>query len=309
MIRRKLIDSAARTLERFYPTAKALYMWRMRRAYQRSEQGPILILQMGKVGSMSVQVGLEKLSLNRPIYHAHFLSPERTKQIEVDRRRFFRTEQHDYVMRPWLNRFLLNQIQMKDDERVWKIVTLTREPVGRNISAFFENLIVEPEEKQGEYRLSSNYYKFDPVVVSVAEPTRLAEIFFSHARHDSPIRFFDREIRAIFGIDVLKSGFNKQQGFQIYKTGSAELLVLKLERLAECAKEAFRQFLNIDDFQIINRNVASRKIYAPLYDAFKKHVVIPESYIDKLYGSAYAQTFYDDEEIAAARSKWSKRQG
>ena len=60
--------------ERFYPMAKALYMWRMRRAYTQSERDPILILQMGKVGSKSVQAGLKAKVPGRQIYHAHFLA-------------------------------------------------------------------------------------------------------------------------------------------------------------------------------------------------------------------------------------------
>jgi putative capsular polysaccharide synthesis protein len=255
-----------------------------------------------------VQAGLENLALERPIYHAHFLSPERTRQTEIDRRQFFRTEQHDYLVRPWLNQFLLSQIQSSDDERLWKVITLTREPVGRNISAFFENLIVEPAENQGEYRVSSNYYKFDPLLVGVDEPAPLADLFFTCARHDSPIRFFDREIRDVFGIDVLQEGFDGEKGFQIYKSERAELLVLKLEQLAHCATDAFLRFLDIEDFELVNRNVGAKKVYAPLYDAFKKHVAIPESYLHELYDSAYSHTFYSDEEIAAAKSKWLKQE-
>jgi hypothetical protein len=291
-------------LEWFYPTAKAKYMWRMRRSYDRYAQGPILLLQMGKVGSKSVQAGLEALHLERPVYHAHFLSEERTAKTEKQRRKFFRTERHTYLMRPWLNQFLLRTFRREDDSKTWKLITLTREPVGRNISAFFENLDVVEGENDGEYQISSDYYGIDPTVVTVEDVGILAELFFSRATHDSPVRFFDREIRDIFGIDVIGSGFPIDKGFEIYTADRVELLVIRLESLVDTASTAMQEFLGIDDFQLINSNIGARKVYAPLYSAFKKHVVIDSDYAAKLYDSDYMRTFYSSEEISRANEMW-----
>lgn len=291
-------------LERFYPTAKALYMWRMGRAFSSYRKGPILVLQMGKVGSKSVQAGLEAQVSDRAIYHAHFLSEERTAQTEEQRRKFFRTNKDTYLRRPWLNQFLLRRYQNFDDGRKWKLITLTREPVGRNISAFFENLEVVPRENDGEFEISSDYYQIDPTIVSVDEPGHLAELFFERATHDSPLQFFDREIRAIFDIDVLKEGFSPEKGYGIYHSERADLLVLRLESLEECAANAFKEFLGIDNFKVINRNIGAKKVYAPLYDAFKRHAVIGTDYANTFYESKFMRTFYTSEEIASARAKW-----
>ena len=176
-----LINWMLEPLNWFYPTAKAMYMWRMRRAYNRYEHGPVLILQMGKVGSKSVQAGLEAESLDRPIYHAHFLSRERTARTEKQRRKFFRTNRHSYLIRPWLNQFLLRTFEENKDNRTWKLITLTREPIGRNISAFFENLDVVRCETDGEFEISSDYYQIEPTIVSVDDTSKLAELFFDRA--------------------------------------------------------------------------------------------------------------------------------
>jgi len=304
MAKTGLASRLLRPLEWFYPTAKSTYMWRQGRRYNAHQQGPILILQMGKVGSQSVHAGLEALDLARPIYHAHFLSHERTAETEVRRREFFRTERHSYLMRPWLNQFLRRTFDKQNDEKVWKIITLTREPVGRNISAFFENLDVVARDTEGEFEISSHYYRIDPTIVAIDDVERLANLFFDRATHDSPIKFFDREIRDIFDIDVLGSGFPIDKGYGIYRTARAELLVVRLEDLAECAGAAFDEFLGIDDFRLINRNIGSNKVYAPLYDAFKRHTVIDSAYADVLYDSDYMRTFYSDEETQAARAKW-----
>ena len=291
-------------LEWFYPSAKAMYMWRMARAYNRYDHGPVLVLQMGKVGSKSVQAGLEAQVLDRPIYHAHFLSRERTARTEIQRRKFFRTDRHSYLMRPWLNQFLLRTFTEQKDRRKWKLITLTREPVGRNISAFFENLDVVPCKTDGEFEISSDYYQIKPTVVSVEDTDTLAQMFFDSAQHDSPLRFFDRELRDIFGINVLGSGFPIEKGYGIYNSERADLLVLRLESLTHCADEALAEFLDIDEFRVINRNIGARKVYAPLYDAFKRNAIIDSEYVDALYDSEYMRTFYSSREISAAREKW-----
>jgi hypothetical protein len=291
-------------LEWFYPSAKAMYMWRMGRAYNRYDRGPVLVLQMGKVGSKSVQAGLEAQILDRPIYHAHFLSRERTARTEKQRRKFFRTDRHSYLMRPWLNQFLLRTFAEHKDKHKWKLITLTREPVGRNISAFFENLEVVPCKTDGEFEISSDYYQIKPTIVSADDTDTLAQLFFDRAQHDSPLRFFDREIKDIFGIDVLGTGFPIEKGYGIYKSDRADLLVLKLESLADCANEALAEFLDINEFAVINRNIGARKVYAPLYDAFKRNAIIDSDYADTLYNSEYMHTFYSDGEIAAARANW-----
>jgi hypothetical protein len=303
----RLIKTMLEPLEWFYPSAKALHMWRLRREFNTHSEDPILILQMGKVGSKSVEAGLDALEMNRSIYHAHFLSRERTAETELQRRKFFRTERQSYLQRPWLNQFILQTFEETRDTRRWKLITLTREPVARNISAFFENLEVVPCDTDGGFEVSSDYYQIEPTVVSVGDLSDLEKMFFERARHDSPVKFFDREIKDIFGIDVLASGFSTEKGYEIYSSSKADLLVLRLESLADCSRDAFAEFLGIDDFQIINRNIGTEKVYASLYSAFKRGAAFDSDYVNTLYNSDYMKTFYSGAEIDAARARWQMK--
>ena len=296
-------------LRRNYRTAKSLYQWRIGRTLSRSSDGPILILQMGKVGSKSVQAGLEALTLNRPIFHAHFLSPERTANTEEKRRKYFRTSQETYLHRPWLNEYLLRCWHDSQNSRTWKIITLVREPIGRNMSAFFENLHVAAAGNSGNFVISSDYYDIAPVAVCIDEPQILADLFYEKAVHDSPKVFFDREIKDIFGIDVLETGFDFDRGYEIYHGDRVELLVLKLEKLESCIAQAMSEFLQLDDFRLINRNIGAAKDYAPLYDVFKRKAVISSEYADRLLKTRYMQTFYSDQEISAVKDRWVRRVG
>jgi len=307
MALRKLINGLVKPLEWFYPTAKIVHTWRMNHAYKRFKKGPVLVLQMGKVGSRAVEAALEKRVSDRPVYHSHFLSRERTAETLESRKEFFRTEKHRWVTRQWVSQYLLRLFESGKDDRTWKLITMTREPVGRNISAFFENLDVVARGTEGEYEISSHYYQVEPMIVSVDDIGPLVELFFARARHDSPIRFFDREIKDIFGIDVFASEFPIEKGYKIYKEGRVELLVLKLEDLARVSGTALDEYLDIKDFQVASRNVGAEKVYAPLYTAFKKYVVVDSDYTEKLFNSDYMRTFYSADEIQRADDLWLKQ--
>jgi hypothetical protein len=301
---RKLAGWGLRPLDWFIPTAKAKFMLRQRYEHGRFDKGPVLVLQMGKVGSRSVEAGLEERVKDRPVYHSHFLSPERVAETEKARRMYFRGERHRYLTRQWLSEFILKTFKAGRNDQHWKLVTLTREPVGRNISAFFENLYMVPTKNEGEFMVSSDVYGLDPMLVSADDVSVLAELFYERAKHDSPLNFFDQEIRDTFGIDVLKAGFPVEKGYEIYGNDRVELLVLRLEDLARCAAPAFKEFLDLDDFELVNRNIASKKHYASLYSAFIRQVAIKEEYVRTLLYSNYMRTFYSEQEIRAAENKW-----
>ena len=189
---RKLIRWGLQPLDWFIPTAKAKFMLRQRYEHNRFDKGPVLVLQMGKVGSRSVEAGLDERVHDRPVYHSHFLSPDRVTETEKARRMYFRGERHRYLTRQWLSEFILKTFQAQRDNRSWKLVTMTREPIGRNISAFFENLYLVPTANEGEFTISSDVYGLKPMVVSADDVGVLEELFYERARHDSPLKFFDR---------------------------------------------------------------------------------------------------------------------
>jgi hypothetical protein len=200
-----------------------------------------------------------------------------------------------------LYQFLFEQIQKKD--RHWKLITLVREPIARNVSTFFENLEVTKKPDSAAYAIKSDYYDFN----IEADPENLDELiglFFDRLVHERPLRYFDDEIKTVFGIDVYASGFPVDKGYNVYQGEYADLLLIRIEDLDKCANTVFKQFLGLDDFKLVQANIASEKIYAPLYKAFKRSVRFPEEYVREMYESAYARQFYSDEEIRGFRQGW-----
>jgi hypothetical protein len=84
------------------------------------------------------------------------------------------------------------------------------------------------------------------------------------------------------------------------------LLLLKLERLKECAAAAMKDFLGIDNFILTNANVGEDKDYRDLYRSFVDSIQLPSSYLDRMYESAAVRHFYSEDEIQGFRSRWTK---
>ena len=190
----------------------------------------------------------------------------------------------------------------------WRILTLTREPVARNLSAFFENIEFKQMDGNDQYEIKSDYYRFGPTIIHLNDLQNLTDLYFEKIIHDAPLVFFDRELKGVFGIDVFSSEFPRSRGYNIYETKYANVLLIRLENLNSCVKDAFKDFLDIDDFSLINTNTGAEKDYAPVYKKFKDSIELPDSYIDKLYNSKYTKHFYSQDEIEKFRKKWRREE-
>ncbi len=254
---------------------------------------PILVYQMGKVGSVTVFYSLRHY-LDQPIYHVHRLNPEYMLVAMEYRFRYAIDDRLKEYNRLEITEmlYLRNQIKMGIDHR-WKIITLVRDPLERNISAFFHEI---------------EYWNFSPDFSngSIDVNEVLGLFLKKHEFHDMPLEWFDLEMKSVFHIDVYDSEFPKERGYHIYHGDNVDLLLIRLENLSSCGEQVISQFLNIEGFKLKNENVANNKDYGEAYKKFKKDVKLPGDYIDKIYSSKYARHFYTDEEIHMFRNKWNR---
>jgi len=290
-----------------YHLAKMFYIRNLEKQFSSHRGSPILIYQMGKVGSSSIKRSLKELELDIPLYHVHFLTDDRIDSIEKDRRRYFNTENLKLLHRPWLYQFLKRHIEKGLKGRKWRVISLVRDPVVRNISAFFENLNITKIDSHPRYRISSDILDIDPLNIALEDVQLLFDLFFDKFQHNEPLNFFDQEIKTVFGIDVFESTFPHASGYQIYRKTNADLLLLRLEDLNQQVEKAFGEFLGVENIALVNKNIGQEKEYARLYKRFKKFVQIPDAYLKKMYDSQFMQHFYSHDEIHQFKLKWGKR--
>lgn len=243
---------------------------------------PLLVWQMGKVGSRTILESLHDQRYRGAMFHVHVLSDYLTRKGEVSRRASIRGNVA----------FLYSDVlreEIRRGDREWKVITLVREPVGRNLSAFFQNLDV--------YLPGVDIGSMDSQV--------LEERFFATFDHDRPVEWFAHEFPEVLGLDIYASAFPKQQGYQVINTGPVDVLVLRMEDLNRVGEGVLAEFLGMEHVSLTRTNVGSSKGYARQYADVKKHVRIPKDYLDRMYDSEYARHFYTQEELAGFRSRWT----
>jgi lipopolysaccharide biosynthesis protein len=258
---------------------------------------PIIVFQMGKVGSRSMVISLRNSlkhsSLDVNVYHIHMLEgiDEYERQVVPQRK----------VPAPLIEhldncRKLKAKIDADKFSR-WNIISLVREPVSRNISTFFQVL---PEEFP-DWRTR---YETGNLTIQM-----LQDMFLSRTGiHQGAENWFEGQLRPLTQVNVFDLDFSKEKGYQIYENGSRfRVLLLRMEDLDKVAKTAVKQFIGLDHFQLIRENESSNKDYFEIYEAFKRFP-FPADYIDRAYSSKYVRHFYTAEEIERFRRKWTAKE-
>jgi hypothetical protein len=236
---------------------------------------------MGKVASSSVYLSLKSIA-GIDAYHVHRLSPS---NIEAVRQEHLRRGASPPDERNGLR--IYNDV-IKPRKTPTKIISLVREPISRNISAFFENL-------------QSFEHASNAVVDSIDV---LIQDFLGRYNHRVPLTWFDDEIRATTGINVYDYGFPHDRGFMILEVAPFSLLVMRHDLNDRRKEEILAEFLELDSFSLQRFNEADDKEYAVAYRDFVKSIKVPAEYADRMLNSTYARHFYNEDELISIRNKW-----
>jgi hypothetical protein len=178
----------------------------------------ILLYQMGKVGSSSVNQALHKAGVTA--IHAHWINDN-----------FYMPEF------PTAKPPIVKAIR-SGDAPAFKVITLVREPVRRSISAYFQ----QPRTYSGlEFRKKS--------------PEAMMQDLLDFYRVDYPDLWFDLELLDLFEFDIYGEPFNYKKGYQTYQKGKHKLLLIRLEDAKRCLPKAIKEFLGVSGCRMLERNV------------------------------------------------------
>jgi hypothetical protein len=281
--------------------------------FLRSERKPpLLVYQMGKVGSTTLVASLRasRTAWDRySIYQIHRLTESGLTSLERNaaaaRARLRGTSHPKRRFHPEharLGRWLRKRITDPRNRRKWDVITLVREPISRNLSSFFQNLAF--------------YYSYDfrarleaaGMETVVAEVREIFEKNCLDRRVDridtNPMTWFDAELKEVFDVDVYASDFPARKGYRIYESERARVLLIRLEDLNRTHSAAMNEFLGIDDMTIVKASAGDAGEFPMVYEAFLRSLTLPAWYVDEIYASRYTRHFYTDEEIRAFRSRW-----
>ncbi len=236
------------------------------------QQDIVLIYQPGKVGSSTVYESLIRAGVN--CIHSHVLISD------------------------WFGgRFIKdgkNGIRVLHNAEKIRIISLIREPIGRDISKYFQSFLeyvifdfVKPDSYEGVNRY-------------LEDNTKMGEC-------GAVFEWFNMEIKEAFGIDVYQYEFDKKKGYQLIQKDNVEILLIKAERLDDC-QEVIGQFTGVEDFTLLNVNVGNEKLYKYAYNELKSTIKIPEYIADFYYkGNKAMDHFYTEEEKREFAKKWIRK--
>jgi putative capsular polysaccharide synthesis protein len=284
---------------------RPIYEWYTRRrgrntiasleSHLRTHDPMLLVHQMGRAGSMTTVNSLRGAGITLPVYHTHWLHP---RNVEKRLARFRDVAESGHPLNVRVGRRISDELQrVGPARRDWKLVTVFREPVARNISVFFLSIEVFVEDFARRHARGE------------LDNAQLLSIFLREFPHDQPLVWFDMEMAEMFGVDVYRQPFPHEQGYQVLRNDRVDLLLIKVEALNACYRSAFAHFLGVNVPELAQTHVTEKDPSRPMYQDFIRDTVLPDEYLDRMYQSAFARHFYSDAELARFRRKWSTAGG
>lgn len=243
----------------------------------------ILIYQMGKVGSSTLEKSINKLGLD--VRHIHSFG--NTNNYKFSGKREIRGIKIRLISKIYKFIFRIRRKKIK-------VITLMRDPVSRNISTMFQevSLMLHLHEKEDNRR-------------SQELDIMLNDFLDRYVDSEIPIKWFDEELKYFTGIDIFNFTFDKEKGSLHIKEGKVELLVLTAEKL-NYNKDIIIEFINNDKFEFINSNVSNEKWYSEIYNKFRNNYKINSEKTEQFYNSKTVRYFYTKEDIKKFKDKWSR---
>lgn len=244
----------------------------------------VLIYQMGKVASKSIEESLKKYTSFENIIHVHHLSYNELDRIEKWYNEELNVSTPDYIK--W-SRKLRDTIEEYKNKVHFKIITLYRDPIDVEISAIFQNLEVGHRDclnTDGQINLKKLLNK----VENIFNNYNINKNYY--------INWYDNELKDVFDFDIynIDKKILSKNGYYIHINRNIEILVMNFHRLQEIFQDAMHEFLKIDNIELYQSNISSDKNYSKEYEEFKSLMHITEESRKKIYSTKYAKLFFNE---------------
>lgn len=250
---------------------------------------PVLVYQMGKVGSSTVYAAIKADMPRTPAYHVHFLSQHLAEHRRSHLQGLPVVPYHIY-----LGEALREQL-LDHPGRAVKVISLVRDPVAFELSNLFQN----PRLIGGNAELGR----------LVAERESMCAALQQRLGSDDGQAYvegwFDREIRSVFDIDVFAEPFDCERGWQRYRSDNVELLVIRLEDLSACGGRVIAEFLGAPSpLHLARANDRTSQAFGTVYRKFADSLKLDPALLQAVYRRRFARHFYTDAERERMFANW-----
>jgi hypothetical protein len=254
--------------------------------FWKNKSQMVLILQMGKVSSSSIYTTIRGRG-GIAVFQFHHSKGINSRKFDegLIRRIYLKS-------RPFLHELtgLLIKRRIRNISIPVKFIVTVREPVSRNVSAYFHNRTRFRKQEAAEQGSATD---------------RARQAFLRSYPHDIPLSWFDAELRSLTGVDVFSYPFDPAKGYGVVKSDRYDILLMHHDLAEKDMLDAINGFLGTELKAIVQENVGEAKNYASEYAEFKSSAKLPRSYVLRMLNSRYAKHFFSLERRHKAACAWS----
>ena len=233
-----------------------------------------VVYTMGKVGSSTISTSIENAGL--ACHDIHTLDSTRLSQLAQSAAKDGTfPAPPECVSMAWRERLFIHPSKCF-------YISLVRDPVARNLSAFFQNL---------KYYQSSSAHE--------SNPNKAFSNFLRDYHHSIPITWFDREWKKFLNIDVYSKPFPKGKKYFLSKS----ILLFRIDCPLQTMSKVLTHALG-NEIVVNTANSSETKDYSDLYRSVRDVASFTPEYLDALYDTKFARHFWTEEEISILRAKW-----
>ena len=257
---------------------------------------PILVYQMAKVGSTTVQATLDSLDPpRRPCIKLHFLSPEGVRRERALDRRVGGPAYVSYYGA--IGRALGARLRRVGGQLQLPVISLVRDPIARQVSGLFQS----PDFASVPLRDAKGRFDVDRVLAY------LEERFLAADPAGAAERWFEEELRSVFGVDVFAQPFPRERGYTLMRSRAASVLVLRTEDLDHTLGPALMELLDLPKAPaIVRSNLRDRTAHAADYAEVRARFRLPREIVDEIYARRLTQHFYPEAMIVEFKRRWTR---
>jgi len=239
-----------------------------------------VVYTMGKVASSAISTAIRRTG--RLVHDIHTLNDEvlmREMRVALEENRF--PNPHICVSMAWKTR------EIASPQRC-VYISLVRDPVARNISAYFQNL-----------------GRFNDALAAAGngEAEALLADFMARYPHLFPVEWYDREYRQHLDIDIYDGRFRLEKGYQI--SHHERVVIFRVDTPDQVKSEVLTRVLGFE-VDVQRANEAANKDYRDDYETVRTLAAFDAGLLDRIYGSAFVRHFWAPDEIEAMRARWLK---
>lgn len=263
---------------------------------RRPERAPVLVYQMAKVGSTTVQATLASLDPpRRPCIKVHFLSPEGVRRERALDRRVGGPAYWSYYGAIGVTlgarlRRVAGGVQLP-------VISLVRDPIAREVSGLFQS----PDFAEVSLRDAAGRFDVDRVLA------HLERHFLGEDPCAGAERWFDEELRRVFGVDVFAEPFPRDRGYAVLRNRAARVLLLRTEGLDRTLGPALAEFLDLPkEPAVVPSNLREQTPEAADYAEVLARLRLPRPVVDRIYARRLARHFYAPETLEGFARRWCR---